>query len=82
MLLAVSINLLGYYEYYTILYEELGLSMSSITATYFLQHDKKRRANKLYAKKPAQGRIWVHQRLDNINREWKKEVIRESLYVE
>jgi hypothetical protein len=48
MLLAASIDLLGYSEYYNILYDKLELTMSSITATYFLQHDKKRRADQLY----------------------------------
>jgi hypothetical protein len=75
MLLAVSIDTLGYSEYYKILYNKLGLTMSSITGTYFLQHDKKRRADQIYAKKPAQRRIRAQQRLDNVNKEWNKEVL-------
>jgi hypothetical protein len=41
----VSINSLGYYEYYVILYLELSMTISSITAMFYRQHDQKRRAD-------------------------------------
>jgi hypothetical protein len=59
MFLAVSIDSLGYYEYYKILYDDIGLMVSSITATYYHQHDKKRRADQLHAKKAARLKILV-----------------------
>jgi hypothetical protein len=73
--LAVSIGLLGYYEYYKILYLKIGIIMSSITALYYQQHGKKRKADRIYFNKPAVRRKRAQQRLDNINAEWKREVV-------
>jgi hypothetical protein len=49
--------------------------MSSITATFFKQQDKRKLTDQKYEKKPARRKIWAQKRLDNINFEWKREVI-------
>jgi hypothetical protein len=40
--LAVSIDSIGYYEYSRRLYLELGLHMTTITAVFYKQQDKRR----------------------------------------
>jgi hypothetical protein len=73
--LAVSIDSLGYYEYNKLLYLELGLEMSSIIELFYKQQDKCRETDQAYANKPERRKLRAQQRLDNINREWQKEVI-------
>jgi hypothetical protein len=73
--LAVSIDSLGYYEYSKRLYLELGLDLSCIAAAFYNQQDKRRLMDQLYANTPARRKLRAQQRLENINKEWLKEVI-------
>jgi hypothetical protein len=73
--LAVSIDLLGYYEYNRQLYLELGLEMTSITEAFYKQQDKRRETDQAYANKPERRKLQAQQRSGNINKEWQKEVI-------
>jgi hypothetical protein len=49
--------------------------MTGITATFFKQHDKRGATDAAYAKKTARRRLRAQRKLDNMNREWKREVI-------
>ncbi len=73
--LAVSIDSLGYYEYYRRLYLELGLFMSTITEVFYKQQDKRRETDKKYANNPERRKLRAEHRLENINEEWRREVI-------
>ena len=73
--LAVSIDSLGYYKYNKLLYHELGLEMSCITEVFYQQQDKRRESDQAYANKPERRKLRAEQRLENINKEWQKEVI-------
>jgi hypothetical protein len=75
MYLGVSIDSLGFLKYYKLLYLELGMVMLSITESFYRQHDKKRLTDRLYAKTPARRKIRAKQRLENINKEWKREFL-------
>jgi hypothetical protein len=72
---AVSIDSLGYYEYNRRLYLELGLEMSSISATFYKQQDRRTHTDQVYTNKPERRKTRAEQRLANINKEWKEEVI-------
>jgi hypothetical protein len=73
--LAVSIDSLGYLDYYRLLYLDLGIRMTSVTETFYRQHDKKRKADQAYTLKPERKKLRAKQKLENINKEWKKEII-------
>jgi ribosomal protein L32 len=73
--LAVSIDSLGYYKYNKLLYHELGLDMSCITEVFYQQQDKRRESDQAYANKPERRKLCAEQSLENINKEWQKEVI-------
>jgi hypothetical protein len=70
--LALSIDSLGYYKYNRRLYLELGLEMSSISATFYKQQNRQTHTDQVYANKPGRRKIRAEQRLANINKEWKK----------
>jgi hypothetical protein len=72
---AVSVDSIGYYKYYQRLYLDLGMVMSSITAAFLKQQDKRKLSNQKYEKEPARRKIRAQKRLDNINFEWKRQVI-------
>jgi hypothetical protein len=48
----MSIDSLGFEEYYKQLYPALGMTMSSATEGYFQQHDRKRILDRNYANRP------------------------------
>ncbi len=73
--LAVSIDSIGYYEYNRTLYLELGLHMTTITAVFYKQQDKRRQTDRAYANKPERRKLRAEHRLENINEEWRREVI-------
>jgi hypothetical protein len=73
--LAVSIDSLGYLEYNKRLYLELGLELSCIAAGFYNQQDQRRNMDQVYANTPARRKLRAQQRLENINKEWLKEVI-------
>jgi hypothetical protein len=73
--LAVSIDSIGYYEYNQRLYLELGLHMTTITAVFYKQQDKRRETDRAYANKPERRKLCAEHRLENINKEWRREVI-------
>jgi hypothetical protein len=73
--LAVSIDSIGYYEYNRRLYLELGLQMTTITAVFYKQQDKRRQTDRAYANKPERRKLRAEHRLENINEEWRREVI-------
>jgi hypothetical protein len=61
--LGVSINSLGFLEYYRLLYYlELGMEMSSITEGFYRHHDNRRSNDCLYAKSPVRRKIRAKQR--------------------
>jgi hypothetical protein len=66
--LAMSVDTLGIEEYYQELYEELGISMSSVTARYYQQHDQKRKRDRNYAKSPARKKKRARRNLDQIQK--------------
>jgi hypothetical protein len=71
--LAMSVDTLGFEEYYKELYKELEISMSSITARYYKQHDQKRKRDKNYVKSPARKKKRARRKLDQIQKAWKAE---------
>jgi ribosomal protein L32 len=73
--LAVSIDSLGYYKYNKLLYHELGLEMSCMTEVFYQQQDKRQESDQACANKPERRKLRAEQRLENINKEWQKEVI-------
>jgi hypothetical protein len=73
--LAVSIDSLGFLDYYTQLYLVLGITMSNVTKRYYEQHDKRITKDRVYANKPGRMKIRAQQRLANINAEWKREIL-------
>jgi hypothetical protein len=73
--LAVSIDSIGYYKYNRRLCLELGLHMTTITAVFYKQQDKRSETDRAYANKPERRKLRVEYRLENINKEWRREVI-------
>jgi hypothetical protein len=73
--LACSIDSLGFEAYYKRLYLELGIKMSNITGCFYQQHDQRRATDAAYGKKPERMIIRSKKKIDNIRREWKKDVI-------
>jgi hypothetical protein len=71
----VSIDSIGYYEYNRRLYLELGLHMTTITAVFYKQQDKRRETDRAYANKPERRKLRAEHRLENINEEWRREVM-------
>ncbi len=49
--------------------------MSCITEVFYQQQDKRRESDQAYANKPERRKLRAEQRLENINKEWQKEVI-------
>jgi hypothetical protein len=73
--LAVSVDSIGYYEYNRRLYLELGLRMTTITAVFYKQQDKRRETDRAYANKPERRKLRAEHRLENINEEWRRAVV-------
>jgi hypothetical protein len=73
--LAVSIDSLGYLEYYRRLYAEVGIEMSDVTEKYYQQHDRSRETQKAYVKSEKRKKIKAARKLENIVAEWKREVV-------
>jgi hypothetical protein len=48
--------------------------MSSVTVTYYHQHDQKRKSNQNYAKSPVRKKKCVRRKLDQIQKAWKAKV--------
>jgi hypothetical protein len=73
--LAMSVDTLGFKEFCKELYEELGISMSSVTARYYQQHDQKRKPDQNYAKSPAKKKKQTRRHLIRFKklgkRKWK-----------
>jgi len=72
--LAVSVDSLGFEEYFLKLYLELGITMSNVTRLFYKQHDKKRRADAIYAKTAARRKKRATRKLELINTAWQQEV--------
>jgi hypothetical protein len=49
--------------------------MSCITEVFYPQQDKCQETDQAYANKPEKRKLCAEQRLENINKEWQKEVI-------
>ena len=73
--LAVSIDSLGYYGYYTRLCVEMGTTMTPMTATFYKPLDKKRAADKILQQSPEFRKKRAKRKLENMSREWQREVI-------
>jgi hypothetical protein len=71
----VRIDSLGYYKYNRRLFLQLGLDMATITEVSYKQQDKRRSTDQKYANKPERRKLCAQQWLENINKEWRKEVI-------
>jgi hypothetical protein len=52
------------------------LGMLNITDLYYQQHDRKRKVDQLYAVKLDQRKLHAKQKLENRNKEWKREVLK------
>jgi hypothetical protein len=74
----VGIDSVGFSAYYKELFVDLGMVMTSITATFLQQHDKRRKVVVVYTKKAAGRRLQAQRKLENMNREWKREVIKKQ----
>ena len=72
--LAMSIDSLGFEEYYKQLYPALGMTMSSATKRYFQQHDRKRILDQNYANRPERKTKRAKRKLEEISKAWKTEV--------
>jgi hypothetical protein len=72
--LAMSLDSLGFKEYFKELYTELGMTMSSETELYFQQHDQKRKRDKEYAEKPERKKKRAKKKLEQIQKAWTMEV--------
>jgi hypothetical protein len=72
--LAVSIDSLGFEEYYNRLYPDIGVTMSTATQQFFKQHDRKRKSDRDHERKPAYKTKRARRRLEKIQTAWKKEV--------
>jgi hypothetical protein len=72
--LACSLDSLGFEEYYRELYLELGIRMSTVTDTYYKQHDRKRKSSAAYKKRPDRRVIRAKRKLECISKEWKRQV--------
>jgi hypothetical protein len=71
----VSIESLGYYKYNQRLCLQLGLDMTTITKVFYKQQDKGCSTDQKYSNKPERRKLCAQQRLENINKECRKEVI-------
>jgi hypothetical protein len=72
--LAMSLDSLGFKEYFKELYTELGMTMSSETELYFQQLDQKRKRDKEYAEKPERKKKRAKKKLEQIQKAWTMEV--------
>ena len=60
--LAVSIDSLGYLQYYKQLYLAIGIEMSGINELFFVQHDRKRDKDAVYCAHPERRKKRGKQR--------------------
>jgi hypothetical protein len=72
--LAMSIDSLGFEEYYKQLSAALGMTMSSATERYFQQHDQKRILDQNYANRPERRTKRAKRKLEEIQKAWKIEI--------
>jgi hypothetical protein len=49
--------------------------MTTITAVFYKQQDKRRQTDRAYANKPERRKLCAEHQLENINEEWRREVI-------
>jgi hypothetical protein len=49
--------------------------MTTITAAFYKQQDNRRETDRAYANKPERRTLRAEHRLENINKEWRREVI-------
>jgi hypothetical protein len=49
--------------------------MTTITAVFYKQQDKRRQTDRAYANKPERRKLRAEHQLENINEEWRREVI-------
>jgi hypothetical protein len=70
----MSLDSLGFKEYFKELYAELGMTMSSETELYFQQHDQKRKRDKECAEKPERKKKRAKRKLEQIQKAWTVEV--------
>jgi hypothetical protein len=54
---------------------ELGLHITTITKVFYKQQDKDRKTDKEYANNHERRKLCAEHRLENINKEWRREVI-------
>jgi hypothetical protein len=73
--LAVSIDSLGFEQYYRRLHEEIGLTMTSATRQFFKQHDRKRKADRIGTQTPTHRAKRARFKLQKIQTAWKLEVL-------
>jgi hypothetical protein len=71
---AMSLDSLGFEEYFKELYAKLGMTMPSETELYFQQHDQKRKNDKEYAEKPERKKKRAKRKLEQIQKAWTTEV--------
>jgi hypothetical protein len=73
-LLAVSIDSLGYYEYYKKLYLVIGITMTEPTASFYREMDKRRLHDRTYTNTPEFRKKRAKRKMEMMKRDWKKEV--------
>jgi hypothetical protein len=72
---AVSVDSLGFEEYYKQLYLELGITMSPVSRLYYRQVDRRRKADQTYAKSFERKKKRAMQKLETINEAWRIETV-------
>jgi hypothetical protein len=73
--LAVSVDSLGYYEYYRRLYLDVGIIMSTYTEAFYKEMDKRREHDKSYQKSEDFRKKRSQRKLDKITMEWKRDIV-------
>ena len=63
--LAVSVNSLGYKEYYKKLYLDLGIRMSPLTELHYRQVDQRRKSDQIYAMTFERRKKTVNEKVRN-----------------
>jgi hypothetical protein len=73
--LAVSVDSLGYYEYYRRLYRDVGIIMTTYTEAFYKEMDKRREHDKSYQKSEDFRKKRSQRKLDKITMEWKRDIV-------
>ena len=71
----MSIDSLGYYEYYRRLYLDVGVTMTTFNEAYYKQIDRKRGADKIIQASDEYRYNRSKRKIDKITTEWQKCIV-------